>query len=80
MDRALPGGVWDFDLATEGWGKDTREVPCRNNKGGVTKLSVAQAQALEKGSIYVNIHTKRNPGGEVRGQLRAARLWLRTQG
>jgi hypothetical protein len=28
----------------------------------------------------VNIHTKRNPGGEVRGQLRAARLWLRAQG
>lgn len=58
----------------------TTKVPCRNNRGGVTKLSAAQAQALEKGGIYVNLHTKKNPGGEVRGQLRPARLWIRAAG
>jgi len=58
----------------------TKKVPCRNNRGGTTDLSAAQAQALEKGNIYVNIHTVKNPGGEVRGQLRPARLWLRATG
>jgi len=58
----------------------TAKVPCRNNRGGVAKLTAAQAQALEKGNIYVNLHTKKNPGGEVRGQLRPARLWIRATG
>ena len=58
----------------------TKKVPCKNNRGGVTLLSAAQAQALEKGNIYVNIHTVKNPAGEVRGQLRPARLWLRALG
>jgi len=58
----------------------TVKHPCLKDRGAVTKLSAAQAQALEKGNIYVNIHTKRNPGGEVRGQLRPARLWIRAQG
>jgi hypothetical protein len=57
----------------------TAKVPCRKDRGGVTKLSFAQAQALEKGNIYVNIHTRKNPGGEVRGQLRPARLWIQAQ-
>ncbi|MGH2819184.1 MAG: CHRD domain-containing protein [Actinomycetota bacterium] len=51
---------------------------CINERGGSIRLSPAQAQALENGNIYVNLHTKRNPAGEVRGQLRAARLTLRT--
>jgi hypothetical protein len=55
----------------------TAKQPCRNNRGGVVKLTSAQTQALEAGNVYVNIHTKRNPAGEVRGQLRAARLTLR---
>lgn len=52
--------------------------PCINERGGSFRISQAQAQALENGNIYVNLHTKRNPAGEVRGQLRAARLTLRT--
>ena len=58
----------------------TSKVPCKNNRGGITKLSQAQAQALEKGNIYVNLHTAKNPGGEVRGQLRPARLWITATG
>ena len=36
---------------------------------GSAKLSDAQASDLMSGQWYVNIHTKANPGGEIRGQL-----------
>jgi hypothetical protein len=33
------------------------------------KLTEAQMQAFKAGNLYVNVHTERNKGGEVRGQL-----------
>ncbi|MGA7787242.1 MAG: CHRD domain-containing protein [Xanthobacteraceae bacterium] len=36
---------------------------------GSAKLTPAQAADLMNGQWYVNIHTKANPGGELRGQL-----------
>jgi hypothetical protein len=33
------------------------------------KLSPSQLQDLKSGNLYVNVHTARNKGGEVRGQL-----------
>jgi hypothetical protein len=33
------------------------------------KLTAAQIEDLKKGNLYVNVHTTRNKGGEVRGQL-----------
>ena len=33
------------------------------------KLSGAQMQAFKAGNLYVNVHTDRNKGGEVRAQL-----------
>jgi len=36
---------------------------------GSVKLTDAQAADLVAGQWYVNIHTKANPGGELRGQL-----------
>lgn len=36
---------------------------------GSAKLTAAQAADLMNGQWYVNIHTKANPGGEIRGQL-----------
>ena len=33
------------------------------------KLNDAQMQALKAGNLYVNVHTNRNKGGEVRAQL-----------
>lgn len=33
------------------------------------KLSAADLQAYREGRLYVNVHTDRNKGGEVRGQL-----------
>ncbi|HUI13498.1 MAG TPA: CHRD domain-containing protein [Xanthobacteraceae bacterium] len=36
---------------------------------GSAKLTDAQASDLMNGQWYVNVHTKANPGGEIRGQL-----------
>jgi hypothetical protein len=33
------------------------------------KLSAADLQAFREGRLYVNVHTDRHKGGEVRGQL-----------
>ncbi len=36
---------------------------------GSAKLTDAQMTDLEAGKWYVNVHTKANPGGEIRGQV-----------
>lgn len=33
------------------------------------QLTKAQYDNLKDGKLYINVHTKANPGGEVRGQL-----------
>lgn len=40
---------------------------------GETKITPEQAAALANGQWYVNIHTAKYPGGEIRGQLAARR-------
>jgi CHRD domain len=42
---------------------DTYSVPAGR------KLTAAQMEELKAGRLYVNVHTTRNKGGEVRGQL-----------
>ena len=42
---------------------DTYSVPAGR------KLTAAQLQAFKAGNTYVNVHTARHKGGEVRGQL-----------
>jgi len=42
---------------------DTYSVPSGR------KLTAAQLEAFKKGNLYVNVHTAKNKGGEVRGQL-----------
>ena len=42
---------------------DTYTVPA------TAKLNDAQMKAFKEGNLYVNVHTARNKGGEVRGQL-----------
>lgn len=37
---------------------------------GEAKITPEQYNQLASGQYYVNIHTARNPGGEIRGQLR----------
>lgn len=48
--------------------------PCRNGARGTANLTAATLRALENGRTYVNIHTKKNPAGEIRGQIRALAL------
>ena len=42
---------------------DTYSVPAGR------KLTAAQLEAWKAGNLYVNVHTARNKGGEVRGQI-----------
>jgi len=42
--------------------------PCRNGQTGTAKISKAVVSALESGDAYVNVHTAKNAGGEIRGQ------------
>lgn len=50
--------------------------PCRNGQRGTANLTAATLAALEAGRGYVNIHTPKNPGGEIRGQIRSVPLTI----
>jgi Cu/Zn superoxide dismutase len=50
--------------------------PCRSGVRGTANLTSAVLAALEAGRAYVNIHTPRNPAGEIRGQIRAVPLTI----
>ena len=43
--------------------------PCRSGQTGTANVSAAALTALLSGSTYVNVHTKKNTGGEIRGQV-----------
>ncbi|MBG9387019.1 CHRD domain-containing protein [Caenimonas aquaedulcis] len=44
-------------------------VPNATSAEGKTSLTPAQMAELAAGNWYVNIHTAKHPGGEIRGQL-----------
>ena len=44
--------------------------PCKTGATGRGTLTHDQAEMLEEGRAYANVHTARNQGGEIRGQLR----------
>jgi hypothetical protein len=46
--------------------------PCRSGRGGTARVSATAATAMIAGKAYVNVHTQRNPGGEIRGTVKAA--------
>jgi hypothetical protein len=48
--------------------------PCRNGARGTATVSGATLAALQAGRAYVNVHTRRNPGGEIRAQIPALAL------
>lgn len=47
--------------------------PCRRGQRGRATITRAQLRTIRRGNAYVNVHTARNPAGEIRGQLRATR-------
>ena len=49
-------------------------APCRSGAHGRTTVNESVLNALESGRTYVNVHTKKNPAGEIRGQLAAVPL------
>jgi hypothetical protein len=44
--------------------------PCTSGMTGSAQISKAVITSLEAGGAYVNVHTAKNPGGEVRGQVK----------
>jgi len=49
-------------------------APCRSGARGRATVDESVLDALETGRTYVNVHTKKNPAGEIRGQLAAVPL------
>ncbi len=43
--------------------------PCRSGARGTAKLNAKTVTALLAGGAYVNVHTAKNPAGEIRGQV-----------
>ena len=44
-------------------------TPCKSGVHGKKTLSRAVKKALIHHKLYVNVHTAKNPNGEIRGQL-----------
>jgi hypothetical protein len=45
--------------------------PCKSPVSGTATLTTALMTAFKKHLLYVNVHTAKNPNGEIRGQLAA---------
>lgn len=43
--------------------------PCRSGAKGSVKVNARTVNALLRGGAYVNVHTAKNPAGEIRGQI-----------
>jgi hypothetical protein len=46
--------------------------PCTSPESGTTVLTAAQVKDLLAGKDYANVHTAKNAGGEIRGQITKA--------
>ena len=46
--------------------------PCKTGASGTAKLTSAEINSMKTGATYVNVHTAKNPNGEIRGQVKMA--------
>jgi hypothetical protein len=44
-------------------------APCKSGMTGKAKLTSAMIKDVGKHLLYVNVHTAKNPAGEIRGQV-----------
>ena len=51
--------------------------PCKSGAHGKATFSAALQKALAHHKLYVNVHTAKNPNGEIRGQL--AKMYRRSE-
>ena len=47
--------------------------PCSSPVTGTATLTSSEISLMEAGKTYVNVHTAKNPNGEIRGQITAVR-------
>jgi len=45
--------------------------PCTSPVSGTATLTSSEISLMESGKTYVNVHTAKNPNGEIRGQVTA---------
>jgi hypothetical protein len=62
VHKAKPGKAGPVVLALCG--------PCTSGKTGKARVSKAVVDAMKAGTAYINVHTARNPKGEIRGQVK----------
>jgi CHRD domain len=43
--------------------------PCKSPLSGTAKVTAAEIKDLTGGKTYANVHTAKNPNGEIRGQV-----------
>jgi CHRD domain len=46
--------------------------PCKSPASGTARVTAAVAKMLQSGNTYVNVHTGKNPNGEIRGQVKGS--------